>query len=118
MLKESLLKFLRLDGILANLTGYIETKIELMKLEIREDVSRTLAKASVFLVLGVIVGLFILFISMAVAYKIGESTSPFVGFAIVAGFYLLIAIVIWLVRESIQRKLEQQFTEKIKIKKK
>lgn len=118
MLKESLLKFLRLDGIIANLTGYIETKIELMKLEIREDVSRTLAKASVFLVIGLIMGLFILFISMAVAFKISESTSPFAGFAIVAGFYLLIAVVIWLVRESLQKKLEQQFTEKIKIKKK
>lgn len=118
MLKESLMKFLKLDGIMANLTGYVETRIELMKLEIKEDVAKTLAKATVFLVIGVMALLFIFFISAAIALKIGEAASPFIGFAIVAGFYGLIGVVIWLSRTSLQKKLEQQYSEKITVKKK
>jgi uncharacterized membrane protein YqjE len=118
VLKESLMKFLKLDGIMENLTGYVETRIELMKLEIREDVAKTLAKATVFVVIGVMALLFIFFISAAIALKIGEATSPFIGFAIVAGFYGLIGVVIWLSRTSLQKKLEQQYSEKITVKKK
>lgn len=117
VLKESILKFLKLDGILANLTGYIETRVELMKIEIKEDVAKTLAKAVVFIGLGFIFTLVVLFISAAVAYKIAETTGLFAGFAIVAGFYLLLALILWMSREPLTKKLEDQFTETINSKK-
>jgi hypothetical protein len=118
VIKESLLKFLRLDGILANLTGYIEARIELVKLEVKEDLAKALSKAAVFVVLCCVATLFVLFFSMAIAYKIGEATSLFTGFAIVAGFYMLIGIILWISRTSIRKKLEHQFIENVKIKKK
>ena len=118
VVKESLLKFLKLDGIMSNLTGYIETKIELMKLEVKEDLAKAISKAAVFIVLSFAATLFVLFISMAIAYKIGENTSTFTGFAIVAGFYAAIGITLWIMRSSIRKKLEQQFMENVKLKKK
>lgn len=117
VLKESILKFLKLDGILANLTGYVETRVELMKIEVKEDVARTLAKAVVFIGLSFIFTLVVLFISAAVAYKIAETTGLFVGFSIVAGFYLLLALILWMSREPLTKKLEDQFMETINPKK-
>jgi uncharacterized membrane protein YqjE len=118
VLKESILKFLKLDGILANLTGFIETRVELMKLEVKEDVAKTLAKAAVFIGITLVFTLVVLFISMAIAYKIAETTGLFAGFAIVAGFYLLLALILWMSRDPLRKKLEDQFVETMKSKKK
>ena len=118
MLKESILKFLKLDGILANLTGYVETRVELMKIEVKEDVSKTMAKAAVFIGISFVFTLVVLFISMAVAYKIAETTGLFAGFSIVAGFYLVLALILWVSRDPLIKKLEDQFMETIKPKKK
>jgi uncharacterized membrane protein YqjE len=118
VLKESILKFLKLDGILANLTGYVETRVELMKIEVKEDVSKTMAKAAVFIGISFVFTLVVLFISMAVAYKIGETTGLFAGFSIVAGFYLILALILWVSRDPLSKKLEDQFMETLKPKKK
>src|SRR5688572_22397054 len=99
VIKDTIAKFLRLDGIMSNLTGYIEARIELMKVEIKEDVAKALSKAVVFAILGFIATLFILFISMAVAYKIAEVTSLFTGFLVVAGFYLITGSILWFIRD-------------------
>lgn len=109
---------LKLDGLIGNITGYVETRLELMKLELKEDLAKALAKAIVFIVLGFVFTLFILLISLAVAYKIGESLGNFGGFAVVAGFYFLIALVLLLFRDTIGEKLEKQLSEIMKQKKK
>lgn len=109
---------LKLDGLLGHLTGYVEARIELFKLEIKEDLGRALAKAAVFLVFGIAFMLFIFLISMAVAYKIAETAGLFGGFAIVAGFYFLVALVMLLFRKTISEKIEQQLLEVMKQKKK
>jgi uncharacterized membrane protein YqjE len=118
VIKESLLKFLRLDGILANLTGYVEARIELMKLEVKEDITKALSKAALIMLIAFILTLFILFISMAIAYKISDATNPFTGFSIVAGFYLLVGVALWFSRSTILKKLEEQFNVNTKFKKK
>jgi uncharacterized membrane protein YqjE len=118
VIKETIAKFLRLDGIMSNLTGYIEARIELMKVEIKEDVAKALSKAVVYGILGFTAAIFILFISMAVAYKIAESTSLFIGFAVVAGFYLVVGVALWFLRDNLKKKMETQFNENFKQKKK
>ena len=109
---------LKLDGLIGNITGYVETRIELLKLELKEDLAKALARAIVFVVLAFVFTLFILLISIAVAYKIGESTGIFGGFAIVAGFYLLLTLVLLFFRDAIGEKLEKQLSEKMKQKNK
>ncbi len=117
MLKETLSKFFKLDGLIDNLTGYLETRIELMKLEIKEDIGRGIAK--VILLLGVVsfFTLFVFFISMAIAYKIGESFGVFEGFTIVAGFYFLVGMLLFLFKNPLTEKLEKQITESMQSKK-
>ncbi len=118
MLKDTLLKFLKMDSLIENITGYVETRIELMKIELREEVAKGLAKALVFIIIIAILTLFVLLISIAAAFKIAETAGTFGGFAIVAGFYLLLGLMLFLFRDSITVKLEERLTELMKKKKK
>jgi hypothetical protein len=103
-----------MDSLIENITGYVEARIELMKLEMKDEVSKALAKALVFVVIAAVFTLFILLISMAGAYKIGETVGMFGGFAIVAGFYLLIGVLVFLFRGTIMGMIEDQLQEKMK----
>ena len=114
MLKDTILKFLKMDSLIENMTGYVETRIELMKMEMKEEVSKVLAKALIFVVLTSVFTLFILLISMAAAYKIGESLGAFGGFAVVAGFYFLIGLLVFLLKDSIAGKIEVKLKEIMK----
>lgn len=114
MLKDTILKFLKLDSLVENMTGYVEARIELMKVEMKEEVAKVLAKALIFVVLTAVFTLFILLISMAAAYKIGESLGTFGGFAVVAGFYLLIGVLVFLLRDSIAEKIDARLQEIMK----
>jgi len=107
-----------MDSLIENITGYVEARIELMKIEMKEEVAKGLAKALVFIVMTAVFTLFILLISMAAAYKVGESVGTYGGFTIVAAFYLLVGLILYLFRNSITQKLEEQLEERMKKKKK
>jgi predicted transporter len=89
-----------------------------MKLEVKEDLAKAIAKISLFILIGFVVTLFILLISMALAYKIGESTGTFGGFAIVAGFYFIVAVILLIFRDAVRESLEKRLSENLKQKKK
>ena len=117
MLKDSILKFLKLDGLIENLTGYVESRIELTKLEIKEDVAMGLAKVLLAILMGGIFTLFIVLISIAVAHLIAKSLGAFGGFAIVAGFYLIVGLLVFALRKAISEKLQDYLMEIMKKKK-
>ncbi len=114
MLKESLLKLLKLDNLVGNLTGYIETRAELMKLEIREEMAKALSRLSVLVMLVASATLFIIFFSITLAFLIGEYTGLLGGFAIVAGIYFLIFLLFLSLRSGISTKLEKKIIEQLR----
>jgi hypothetical protein len=111
MLKDRLIKFFKLDSMANSLTGYLEARMELLKIEIKEDVAKGVSKAVVFVVLAFAFSLFIFFISVGLAYWIGESLGVPAGFAIVSAVYLLIAIILYVKRDEISQKIEKQVLE-------
>ena len=111
MLKETILKFLKLDGLVNNLTGYIETRIELMKYEVKEDMARAISKISILIILSIFFIFFLLFASAAMAHKIGESLGSFAGYGIVAGFYLVLLLLIVLFREPLSSRVEKKIKD-------
>jgi uncharacterized membrane protein YqjE len=117
VLKDSVLKFLKLDSLIENLTGYVETRIELTKLELKEDIAKGLSKVLLFILLGAVFTLFIVLISVAVAHLIAQSLGAFGGFAVVAGFYLLLGILLVAFRDSVEKKLQEHLMEIMKKKK-
>lgn len=117
MLKDSILKFLKLDSLIENLTGYVETRIELTKMEIREDLAKALSNVLLFILLGVVFTLFVILISIALAHLIAKSIGAIGGFAVVAGFYLLLGLLMFAFRGAIIEKLQDQLVQIMKKKK-
>lgn len=93
---------------MSSLTGYFEGRIELMKYEMKEDLARGLAKVSIIMLAAMLFTFFLIFVSVAVAFKLSESLGTFNGFGIVAAFYLLLLILIVLLRNVIGRRLEKK----------
>jgi len=114
MLKETLLKFFKLDGLIGNLSGYVETRIELLKYEIKEDLARAMAKVSVVALIVVFLTLFIIFLSVAVAYVLAESVGTYGGFGIVGGFYFILMVALIFFRDQISHKIELEIKKTFK----
>jgi hypothetical protein len=110
MLKDTLSKFFKVDNLLSNLTGYVETRVELLKVEAKEDLAKALAKAIAYLFIAFILALFITFISIAVALLISARLGNFVGFLIVGSIYLIAGLILWLSRQKLIANLEKRFT--------
>lgn len=108
MPKNSILKFLKLDGFVDSLTDYLETRVELLKVEMREDVAKALAKFSVFCVLAFAAIVFLLFASIALALWIGQTHGLVFGFTIIALLYLFIAIALLLSKKFVSKKIEKK----------
>lgn len=114
MWKESILKLLKLDNLVNNLTGYIETRVELMKLEVREELAKAMAKLSVLVVLVAVGTLFILFFSVALALLLANYVGIFGGFAIVAAIYLVITLIVLMMRANISEALEEKLLDQLR----
>ena len=107
-----------MDSLVDNVTGYVEARIELLKIEIKEEVAKGLARTLVTVVMIAVLTLFVLLISVALAYKLSESVGMFGGFATVASFYLFLGLIVFLFRNPITEILEKQLEERMKKKKK
>jgi uncharacterized membrane protein YqjE len=118
-LKDKLIKALHLDNLMGNLTGYIESRMELFKLEIREDLARILSKALVYLAIALCGFLFLVFFSIGLAHFLNRYFSQeFVGYWIVAGIYIVAFLVFLVFRKDLDRGFEKHLVETIKRKQK
>jgi len=110
MLKDTLSKFFKVDSLLSNLSGYVETKVELAKIELKEQLGKGLARAVTWVLLVFFVAIFLLFTSIAAALAIGKSVGIIFGFLIIGSVYLIVSLVLWFNRDRIIRKLEHVLT--------
>lgn len=89
------MKFLKLDKLFDSLAGYIEDRIDLIKIEVKEELSNAIAKALVLLVLFLLGFIFLIFVSVSVALLIGEKVGSYsLGFGIVASIYLFFLVIL------------------------
>lgn len=118
-IKESVFKFLKLDNLIANLSGYVETKAELIKMEIREDMARILSQGIVVITMIFFALIFLLFFSIGLAHFINTFfTYSFAGYFIVSGIYLAAFLGFFVFRKTILKNFEKYFKEIIKRKEK
>lgn len=110
--KKGLLSFFKVDSLFEHLTSFIESKVEIYKIEIKEEVAQSLSKMMIVLLFFFIGTFFFLFLNIALGYYLGALLeSLFLGFLIISGFYLLVFLVLYLLRD--QFKLEQFFEKKV-----
>ena len=82
------------DSLVSNLMGYLDTRIDLVRLEIQEKTKQAFVGAAHGLTLAFIGLLFFLFLNLFLALLLNDLLdSSYWGFGIVAGFYLILLVV-------------------------
>lgn len=84
---------------------YVETQIELLKIQAAEKISTLVATVMAYAILSFFLLFFLLFASVALAYVLSDWIGkPYAGFLIVAGLYLLIGFGVFKGRERLLRR--------------
>jgi uncharacterized membrane protein YqjE len=84
---------------------YVETQIELLKIQAAEKISTLVATVIAYAILSFFLLFFLLFASVALAYVLSDWIGkPYAGFLIVAGLYLLIGFGVFKGRERLLRR--------------
>jgi putative superfamily III holin-X len=96
--------FEKVEELTGHLREYVNLKIERIKISIAETSSAIIANLVAGIIVAVFLFFFLLFVSLAGAYALSAWIGkPWAGFLIVAGFYLLLGVVVWMARERIIR---------------
>lgn len=91
----------KVGNIIKSPIRHAEAKIEATKENIKENVADVLSKVIIFSVLGFVAVLFLLFASIMLATFLNVLLdSPFWGYGIVAGIYLIIAIILFMLKDK------------------
>lgn len=86
----SLGKMLNVDELISNLTGYVEARLALAKIEIRDEISQAIAKLIYFAIVAFIGALAIIFLSISISILLNLLfKSTFLGYLIVAFLYMI-----------------------------
>jgi hypothetical protein len=88
----------RLFGsLLDRATEYSITSYELVKLKAVDKTSDVVSSVIPYSVVLILVSSFLLFLNLGLALWLGEILGkPFLGFMVIAGFYLLIGLIVFL----------------------
>ena len=85
----------RNDSLIGNLTGYLDTRIDLVRLELQQKVSTALVGTIHGATLAVLGLMFVIFVSIFAGLALNSALdSTYWGFGIVAGVYLLLLILV------------------------
>lgn len=101
----------RNDSLIGNLMGYLDTRIDLVRLETQEKVKNAFVGTAHGLTMAVIGLLFLVFLSIFAGLALNAAfDSTYWGFGIVAGIYLLLLIVFIV---GVDKKLFQGLADKL-----
>lgn len=118
-IKDILFKFFHLENLMNSLTGYIEGRVELVKIEIREEVAKVIARALMILIVVILALIFLLFMSVGLAnYLNSFFDGAHIGYWIVGGIYGIPCILFVIFRKSIGHSIETHLLNRIKHNKK
>ena len=101
----------RNDSLISNLTGYLDTRIDLVRLEAQEKAKGIFVSTVHGVALGLLGFLFIIFGSIYLGFVLNSALdSPSAGFGLVAALYLLLAILFFV---GIDKKVFQGVADKL-----
>jgi len=108
-------EYVKIDGLTESLKQYVGTNIELIQLEIIEHFSVIGASLISIILVGIAGTLFVLFISIGagfyLSYLLGNYYS---GFAIIAGFYLLLFLIMIIGKKKLfEKPLRDKIIQKV-----
>jgi membrane-bound ClpP family serine protease len=90
------------ESLIDRVKSYVETRIDLLKLKAIDKSSSFLSLFISMLVVILIGFLFLILLSIGIALLIGDLLGKaYYGFLIVAGFYVVIGLVIFMLRDKL-----------------
>ena len=107
--------FLKLGKLIENLTGLVKVKIELLKLEIVEEISKGIAGLFSLLIVVILGLLVLIFGSLTVGAFLNEYySSTYLGFLVISAFYIVLLILALIVVRSgkIAEKIEEELVRR------
>jgi fatty acid desaturase len=104
-----------LESLLESAKEYSRTSLELIKLNVIDKVAEILSSAIPLSVVIILFSSFLLFLSVGLAFWLGDLTGKiFYGFFIVAGFYILLAVIIhFLMHKRIKKVIGDYFIRQL-----
>ncbi len=91
-----------IHGVREEIEEYIEAKTTLFQLDATEKVSRIAGVVGILSLISLLALLILLCSSLMAGYYFAQLLeSNFYGFAVVAGFYLLILLIVWIRRKKL-----------------
>ena len=109
---ETILKFLKVDNLIHSLTGFVEAKAELLKMEVREEVAKVVSSALMMCVLILLALLALVFFSIGLAgYLNSTYQSSYSGYLMVAAGYTIPGLVLLIFRKGITHFFEKHLLE-------
>ena len=97
------LNIFRMKNIINALIGYIETKVELYKIQFKEEIAKALSVLVLVIIFSMTGLLFVFFLSHFVAQIINNFVnSYYIGYLVVTFFYLIAGVIIYFRRNKIK----------------
>jgi hypothetical protein len=96
--------FEKIEGLSDHVKEYINTRVEITKLRIAEKTSLVIGNFIAAVIIALLFLFVLVFGSIAGAWALSDWIGkPYSGFLIVAGFYLLLGIIVWAARGRLIR---------------
>lgn len=91
-----------IGNIKKDIQEYIEARLDLLKLQAAENISKIISNTAVAIIIVLLLSLILFFLSFAAGYFMASVLhSNELGFLCVAGFYLLLMLIILIFRKKI-----------------
>ncbi len=92
--------------------NYLKSSVSYYKLKAFKFLMKSITSMAQLLIIGFILVIATLFISLAISAGIGALLdNMFLGFLIVGAFYILVAVIVYLKRGSLERKILEEFSQ-------
>jgi len=94
----------KIEDSLEHIGAYVQTRLDLMLLNISDKVANSAATAAVLFILWSLSSFILIFLSIGLAWWIGQEIDSMpAGFFIVAGIYILLTIILYVVAKKVIR---------------
>jgi len=103
------------DALIEDTTAYVKLNITLAKLKALQKFADLVSSLLPYTLVVFLIAVFVLFVNLAIALLIGKLLGEaFYGFFVVAGFYLLVGIIIrYIFLKSIKRSLANSIVHQL-----
>ena len=107
-MENKFFKMFGLEGFLENAQGYIDSRVQMVKLEIQEKLTNVITLLLVLLSIMFLSLMMIAFLSMALGYFLNSLLdSSFLGFLIMGGIYFVLILILVFSKNSIHKKIHK-----------